>query len=50
VSNVLHIAYTFSTVLQELVFGQNTLSSQMFLSCFYLYTFWLHEFRLNYNV
>jgi hypothetical protein len=49
VSNVLHIAFTLSIVLQELVFGKNTLSRQMFLACSYLYTFWLHELRLNYN-
>ena len=34
-SNVLHIAYTLIFVLQEVVFSKYTLSSQMFLFCFY---------------
>ena len=45
VGNMLHIAFTFSIVLQEVVFGKYTLSSQMYLFWFYYYTFWLNELK-----
>jgi hypothetical protein len=35
VDNVFHIAYAYSIVLQEVVFSKYTLSSQMYLFCFY---------------
>jgi hypothetical protein len=42
---MLHIAFTFRIVLQEVVFGKYTLSRQMYLFWFYYFTFWLNELK-----